>query len=61
MAVLTHEVCDTLQISDKQQLRILVLLMYHVLHITVHRQTTIVSTETFVNSSVGLCRPVIRQ
>ena len=55
MAVLiTHDVCNILQISDKQQLGILVLLMYNVFHITVHRQITIVSTQTFGSSSVGL-------
>ena len=48
----TH-MCDILQIRDKQQLEILVLLKYHVLHITVQRHTTIVTNETFVNSTVG--------
>ena len=42
-----------LQIQDKQQLEILVLLAYHVIHNSVYRHTTIVNNETFVNSSVG--------
>ena len=50
----TH-MCDILQIRDKQ-LEILVLLKYHVLHITVHRHTTIMTNETFVNSTVGSYR-----
>ena len=36
--------------------KILVLLMYLVLHITMHGHTIII-TETFVNLSVGSCRP----
>ena len=44
---------DILQIWDKQQVEILVLLMYQILHTTVHRHTTIVTNETFVNSREG--------
>ena len=35
---------------------ILVLLTYHVFYTTVHRHTTIVTSETFVNSSMESCR-----
>ena len=44
---------DILQIWDKQQVEILVLLMYQILHTTVHRHTTIVTNGTFVNSREG--------
>ena len=37
--------CAILQIQDKQQLDILVLLAYHLLHIGMHSHTTIVTNE----------------
>ena len=40
--------CAILQGQDKQQLEILVLLVYNVLHIILHRQTTVVINEIFV-------------
>ena len=48
--------CAVLEILDKQQLEIPVLLTYDVFYITVHRHTTIVNSEAIVNSSMEWCR-----